>query len=212
MVSTLWHQAIRILNGCEVRIENSVTRVTVRHHEACRVMPNSYPSDGIFNSHLTTIMDSFSCIHFLRKLYLNFYMRYYINITLKCLHFRSRHDRFGFYLLRWRWNIWRKMTSKSDVMTSKLTCDVKKTHWRHARESSYTTRVRRHFLLRMQHLLECFSRTTTLWDWVGIYTWRNCYQRKSLFSRKKNKSFNIFLKPKPTPNSKKSLPGVQTFD
>ena len=24
-------------------IENSVTRVTVRHHKACRVMPNSYP-------------------------------------------------------------------------------------------------------------------------------------------------------------------------
>ena len=26
---------IRIFNGREVRIENSVTRVTVRHHEAC---------------------------------------------------------------------------------------------------------------------------------------------------------------------------------
>ena len=36
-----------------VRIENSVTRVTVRHHEAFRVMPNSYPSDGIFNLHRT---------------------------------------------------------------------------------------------------------------------------------------------------------------
>ena len=35
-------QIIRIFNGCEVRIENSVTRVTVRHHDACRVMPNSY--------------------------------------------------------------------------------------------------------------------------------------------------------------------------
>ena len=39
------------LNGFEMRIENSVTRVTVRHHEAHLVMPNSYPSDGIFNSH-----------------------------------------------------------------------------------------------------------------------------------------------------------------
>ena len=27
---------IRIFNGCEVRIENSVTMVTVLHHEACR--------------------------------------------------------------------------------------------------------------------------------------------------------------------------------
>ena len=26
---------IRIFNGCGVRIENSVTRVTVRHHKAC---------------------------------------------------------------------------------------------------------------------------------------------------------------------------------
>ena len=34
---------IRIFNGREVRIENSVTRVTVKHYEACRVMPNSYP-------------------------------------------------------------------------------------------------------------------------------------------------------------------------
>ena len=51
---------IRIFNGCEVLIENSVTRVTVRHHKAsvtrvtvrhhetCRVMPNSYPSDRNF--------------------------------------------------------------------------------------------------------------------------------------------------------------------
>ena len=35
---------ISIFNGCEVLIENSVTRVTVR-----LVMLNSYPSDGIFN-------------------------------------------------------------------------------------------------------------------------------------------------------------------
>ena len=26
-----------------MRIENSVTRIAVRHHEDCRVMPNSYP-------------------------------------------------------------------------------------------------------------------------------------------------------------------------
>ena len=40
---------IRVFNDCEVLIENSVTRVTVRLHEACRVIPKSYPSDGIFN-------------------------------------------------------------------------------------------------------------------------------------------------------------------
>ena len=47
---------------------NSVTRVTFRHHEACRVMPNSYPCGGIFNPHN---IDSFSCILFLRRLYLS---------------------------------------------------------------------------------------------------------------------------------------------
>ena len=50
----------RILKS--LRIKNSVMRVTVWHHEACRLMP----SDGIFNSHQTTIIDSFSCILFLR--------------------------------------------------------------------------------------------------------------------------------------------------
>ena len=44
-------QEYKNLNDCEVLIEHSVTRATVRHHEACRVMPNSYPSDGIFNLH-----------------------------------------------------------------------------------------------------------------------------------------------------------------
>ena len=39
-------------NGSSVQIENSVTRVTVRHHEARQVMPNSYPREGIFNGHL----------------------------------------------------------------------------------------------------------------------------------------------------------------
>ena len=64
-------------------------------------------------------MDSFSCIHFLRKLYLNFHMHYYINITLK-YHFRSRHDRFDFYL----YDVDVEMFG---VMTSELMCDVKKT-------------------------------------------------------------------------------------
>ena len=38
----------RIYNGSSVRIENS-----------SRMMPNSYPCDGIFNQHLTTIKDSY---------------------------------------------------------------------------------------------------------------------------------------------------------
>ena len=34
---------ISIFHECMVWIEKSVMRVTVRHHEACRVMPNSDP-------------------------------------------------------------------------------------------------------------------------------------------------------------------------
>ena len=49
----------RIYNGPSVQIENSVTQVTVRHHSASLVMPNSYHRDGIFNQHLTTIKDSY---------------------------------------------------------------------------------------------------------------------------------------------------------
>ena len=32
-----------IFNGCMVWIDKSVPKVTDRHHEACRVMPNSDP-------------------------------------------------------------------------------------------------------------------------------------------------------------------------
>ena len=36
-------ETISIFHVCMVWIEKSVTRVTDRHHEACRVMPNSDP-------------------------------------------------------------------------------------------------------------------------------------------------------------------------
>ena len=51
----------RIHNGYLVQIQISVTRVTVWHHSARLVMPNSYPRDGIFNQNITTIKDSYSC-------------------------------------------------------------------------------------------------------------------------------------------------------
>ena len=47
----------RIHIGSSVQIENSVTRVTIRHHSASLVISNSYPRDRIFNQHLTTIID-----------------------------------------------------------------------------------------------------------------------------------------------------------
>ena len=71
---------IRIFNICAVLIENSATGVTVRHRKACRKMPNSYPSDGIFNLHRRTIMDSFSSILFLRQLHLNLNLCCFINL------------------------------------------------------------------------------------------------------------------------------------
>ena len=49
----------RIHNDSSVQIENSVTRVNVRRHLASLVIPNSYPCDGIFYPHLTTIKDSY---------------------------------------------------------------------------------------------------------------------------------------------------------
>ena len=46
-----------IVARCELKILS--LRITVRH-SASLVMPNSYPRDGIFNSHLSTIKDSYS--------------------------------------------------------------------------------------------------------------------------------------------------------
>ena len=57
-------EIISIFHVCMVWIEKSVTRVTDRHHEACRVMPNSDPSDRFFYPHHTHMIDTFSCIHF----------------------------------------------------------------------------------------------------------------------------------------------------
>ena len=56
----------RIHNGSSVQIENSVTRVTVQHHEASLVIPNSFPRDGIFNQHFTTIKDSYILTFYLK--------------------------------------------------------------------------------------------------------------------------------------------------
>ena len=42
---------------CELKIPS--LGITVRHHSAGLMMPNSYPRDGIFNHHLTIIKDSY---------------------------------------------------------------------------------------------------------------------------------------------------------
>ena len=46
---------------CEGRVENSVLRIAVWHHEACRLMTNGDPEGQIFYPTLTQIMDYFSC-------------------------------------------------------------------------------------------------------------------------------------------------------
>ena len=53
----------KIHNGCSVRIENSATRVTIRHYSASFVMPNSYPRDEMFNPHITHMKDSYSTLY-----------------------------------------------------------------------------------------------------------------------------------------------------
>ena len=52
---------IRIYHECEGRIEKSISRIAVWHHEACQVMRNSDPNGQIFLSPLRQIMNSFSC-------------------------------------------------------------------------------------------------------------------------------------------------------
>ena len=43
---------------CELKI--LLLWITVQHHLAILVMPNSYPRDGIFIQHLITIKDSYN--------------------------------------------------------------------------------------------------------------------------------------------------------
>ena len=49
---------------CELKIPS--LRITVRHHLASLKIPNSYPGDGIFNPHLTTIKGSYNLTGFVR--------------------------------------------------------------------------------------------------------------------------------------------------
>ena len=125
-----------------MQIKKSVMRVTVLLAKWCWTV---ILSDRIFYSHWTTIMDSFSYIFFFRQLHLNFCMHYFITITLKYIHFRSRNVQIGSYLRRICQNVWQKMKSKPDVMTSKRHPDVMDT-------SHHTTpSVRQHFLAPMRH-------------------------------------------------------------
>ena len=47
-----------LVDRCELKTVS--LGITVRHHSASLVMPNSYPRDVIFNPHLTTIKDYYN--------------------------------------------------------------------------------------------------------------------------------------------------------
>ena len=130
---------IKNFNGCAVRIENSVTMVTVRHHDACRVMPNIYPEwrNLQFNpsSHyrfffLHTLLSTIA----FRLEYVGFFLSIYAKITTffsikKCsvrlLSYTLTSKRLR--KLTWKWRQDVKITSKrknhhTDVMhESRLT-------------------------------------------------------------------------------------------
>lgn len=88
---TQWHVhpaktgIIRIFNGCGVQIEYFVI-----------------PSDGSSSSHRTTTTDSFSCLLFLRQLYLSLDVHYFINFTLTQVCFWSRNIQFSYLWRRAR--------------------------------------------------------------------------------------------------------------
>ena len=52
--SVYFHDNIRIYHECAGRIEKSVPRIAVWHHEACRVMTNGDPKGQIFLSYSLT--------------------------------------------------------------------------------------------------------------------------------------------------------------
>ena len=77
-LAKLW-QNIRIFNGSEVRIENSVTRVTVGHHKVCR-LPNSYPEWQNFQFALNNHY-RFFFLHTLQQQHLSLHTGYFFNFT-----------------------------------------------------------------------------------------------------------------------------------
>ena len=111
-------------------------KFTITVAEWCRTLNQS---GGIFNLHQRTIMDSFSCILFIRQLQFRLDMlfyQYYAKITTF-----FDQEKFGtapllFIDVETFGGNWRE----NDIKTSKSS------YWRHIRELSYTPLVRKHFL------------------------------------------------------------------
>ena len=129
---------ISIYHGCMVWIEKSVTRVTDRHHEACRVMPNSDPEWQIFLS-TPYIHD--------RYFFLHPFLIYHIWFSKKNLYEITLFPLKGFY---WSWKKstlpatavrFFTFTSNLHKVTSFFDITAVKTivTWRRRYVTSYTT-------------------------------------------------------------------------
>ena len=126
VISTFWDsyfeafllmktQNIRTFDGYEVRIENSVARITVQHYSASLMMPNSYPEWQDFHFTLNNHC-RFFFLHTLPSTCILIGYTCY-QLMLKYLHF-SVQKMFGLAFFRhWCQNVWWKLTSK---MISKL--------------------------------------------------------------------------------------------
>ena len=70
---------IRIQHECEGRIEKSVPRIAVCHHEACRVMTNGDPEGRIFLFYSHTNNGFFSCSPLFLLIYFLFIYLFILN-------------------------------------------------------------------------------------------------------------------------------------
>ena len=162
--SPLW-RIITIFNNCSVRIENSSTKVTVWHHEACKVMPNSYPEWRNFqitpnNQYRFYFLHIFPLTIAFK---LNHALFYNLNATMstfavkKCLVWLISTMSMSKHFTEKDVKIDTKMSNNVLMSCTKVVLtppqnwpqNVKKTSWCHARDPHTHTsnpQVRRHFL------------------------------------------------------------------
>ena len=84
---------VSIYHECEGRIEKSVPRIAIWHHEACRVMTNGDPKGLIFLSYPHTNNGSFFFFFFLDKIV---YTSVKSQISLSGVH--EKEDRTAFLM------------------------------------------------------------------------------------------------------------------
>ena len=129
----------RTFNVCEVRIENSDTRVTFRHHEACGVMLNSYPKWQNFwfasNNHYI-----FFFLHTLRSLPLT------TAFSIECVLFYQFHARItAFSSKKCSVRLLSKKLMSKCLVPNDIKNDVKIDVLPLRTRSSYTPSVRRKY-------------------------------------------------------------------